>query len=248
MSHSRGETKYLESTRLSKQAIRVGLIDAHPIVRAGLKAVLEKEKGLDLVTESQSLARAITEIQSKKVEVVILGVREPVSQAVFDLKELGTRCPEVAPVVFTSLRSAPCFSRLLMAGARAYLLTEYGRDEVVDAVLSARRGRTIKAPIDLVLGMIRGGAIAGSNGNTEEGVPSFSRLTTREQEILNFMATGVAYRTIAETLFLAESTVKKYAHTVITKLGASNRATAVLNAHRLNLLEEEGSETPPPAP
>ena len=63
-----------------------------------------------------------------------------------------------------------------------------------------------------------------------------ARLTSRERDVLDRMATGARYRIIADELGLAESTVKKYAHSVITKLGAANRSTAVINAHQLNLL------------
>ena len=73
-----------------------------------------------------------------------------------------------------------------------------------------------------------------------------ARLTRRELEILEHMATGVPYRELADELCLAESTIKKYAHSVIGKLGASCRATAVITAYRLNLLDASSEEAQEP--
>ncbi len=221
------------------ETVRIALIDAHPVIRAGLRSVVTQDSELTLVVESESLVDSLDELKAQDVEVVILGVREPVSEAIRDLEELVEHCPRVAPVVFTSLQSAPSLMQLMLAGARAYLLTDYGHEEIVDAVRTARRGKTMKVPMELAIGMFR--RMPGSGGvNDSQGSvrTSFARLTTREREVLNCMAKGELYRTIAERLFLAESTVKKYAHSVITKLGASNRAAAVLNAYHLNLLNE----------
>lgn len=217
--------------------VRIALIETQPIVRAGLRAVMESEKDLELLTECSMVEEALKKIRSLNVEVVILGVRKPVENGIRDLETLREHCPEVAPIVFTSLRSAPCLMQSLVAGARAYLLADYDRDELVDAVRTAQRGKSIKVPCDLFLRVIRG--LPTTNGDSPlEADPAtgMARLTSRERDVLDRMATGARYRIIADELGLAESTVKKYAHSVITKLGAANRSTAVINAHQLNLL------------
>lgn len=226
-------------TETQERTVRVALIDAHPIMRAGLRTVMSTEKGLELIAESSGLDDALNQIASLDIEVVILGMRKPVEQGIRDLQKLREVCPDVATIVFTGLRSAPCLVQALMAGARAYLLLDYDREELVDAVRTAQRGKSVKVPSDLFLRVIRGLPTTADHSPLEmDPGTGLARLTARETEVLKYMATGARYRTIADKLFLAESTVKKYAHSVITKLGAANRSTAVINAHRLNLLTD----------
>lgn len=226
-------------TKAHQRTVRIALVDSHPIMRAGLRAVMSTEEGLELITESSDLDDSLHQIASLDVEVVILGMRKPVEQGIRDLQKLREQCPNVAPIVFTGLKSAPCLVQTLMAGARAYVLSDYGREELVDAVRTAQRGKSVKVPSDLFLRVIRGLPTANENSPLEmNSGAGLARLTARETEVLKYMATGARYRTIADKLFLAESTVKKYAHSVITKLGAANRSTAVINAHRFNLLND----------
>ena len=231
--------------------VRIALIDSQPIVRAGLRAVVEAERDLELLTEFSEVGEALRPISSLGVEVVILGVRKPVENGIRDLQTLRDSCPDVAIIVFTNLRSAPCLVQSLRAGARAYLLADFDQKELVDAVKTAQRGQSIKVPWDLFLRVIKGLPAPNDQHSLEAGAGlSFGavRLTSREKEVLTRMATGARYRSIADELGLAESTVKKYAHHVITKLGATNRSTAVINAHRLNILstpEDEPTQTFP---
>ena len=214
-----GEKQLSTVNGTEEHTVRIALIDAHPIVRAGLSAVLKAEAGLELITESSDLDEAITQIASKEIEVVILGMQKPMEQGIRDLQKLKESCPNVATIVFTGLRSAPCLVEALMAGARAYLLSDYGREELVDAVRTAQRGKSVKVPCDLFLRVIRGLPTTTDESPLEsDAVTGIARLTAREREVLNYMATGARYRTIADQLSLAESTVKKYAHSVITKL------------------------------
>jgi DNA-binding NarL/FixJ family response regulator len=221
--------------------IRVALVDEHPIIRAGLHSVLTVEAGVELLGETSDLEQALEVIEDRDVHVVILGVRDPIGPGLQALRRLKESRPEVAPIVFTDCRTEVFLLEALLAGARGYLMCDDVKDEIVDVVRIAGRGKSTQVPGELLV-QVLSGIPCSSNGHSTHGPlsrPALARLTERELEILNQMATGETYRTIADRLFLAESTVKKYAHSVITKLGASNRSTAVLAAYRLNLLQED---------
>jgi DNA-binding NarL/FixJ family response regulator len=212
-------------------------------VRAGLRSVVVTEDCLELVGESSTLDESLRELRSQ-VDVVLLGIRDLSKTGVGDIEKLNEMCPDAATVVFTTSRNEPYLMQALLAGARGYLLSDSGHQEIVNAVKSANQGKSVQAPACMLLSVLKGLPWSSSNGSASNTMGSTARLTARETEILQEMGTGVTYRTIAEKLFLAESTVKKYAHSVITKLGASNRATAVVTAHRLNLLVDKVEDSP----
>ena len=213
-----------------------------------MKSVVASTDGLELVLESSELDEILDNLEETGVEVVLVGVRGSINKGIRDLQKLRENCPNVDPVVLATPECEPYLKQFLLAGARGYLPVDCGPQELVDAVRGASRGKSAQVPADLLLALLEG---LSSTSNPSDPYSFRSnqtaRLTGREKEVLQEMATGVSYRTISGKLFLAESTIKKYAHSVITKLGASNRSTAVIHAFRLGLLAEEANapvETP----
>lgn len=220
-----------------ERTVRVALVDTHPIIRAGLSTVLTAAKGIELLAECSDLEQACSELKNHDVDVVILGSRNLSKSTLEDLHTLGERLPHAAPVVFTTSQSEKWLLEGLLAGARGYLVSDSTQDDIVDAIRVVGGGKNIQVPANLLLRLLKGLPWTSQDGNTKNPQVGLARMTNRELEVLQEMATGKAYRLIADKLFLAESTVKKYAHSVITKLGASNRSTAVLTAYRFNLLD-----------
>lgn len=219
--------------------VRVALIDSHPIMRAGLRSVLSNESGVKLMTESSRLDDAIGEIVEQRVDVVVIGLRPPRQASLRTIRLLTDVHPEVATVVFSTESEEPLLLEALLAGAKGFLLSDYCRDEIIDAVKVAGRGKNVQVPAEMLVRLLKGLPWLQEPDDSNRQSRFQARLTSREQEILKEMATGAAYKNIADKLSLAESTVKKYAHSVITKLGVSNRSTAVITAFRLKMLEED---------
>lgn len=206
-----------------------------------MKSVVSSSPSLQLVAESIELDAILHDLEALGVEVVLLGVRGSITNGIRDLQNLKERCPGIDPVVMASAESEPYLRQLLLAGARGYLPVDCGRQELVDAVRGASRGKCAQVPAHLVSALLDS-LSAPDSGPASPSFRRTARLTEREHEVLQEMATGDSYRAIADKLFLAESTIKKYAHSVLTKLGASNRSTAVIHAFRLNLIEEPSPE------
>jgi DNA-binding NarL/FixJ family response regulator len=227
-----------------RHIVRVVLADDNHIVRAGLNSVLTTEAGVEILAETSDYEQALEVIEDRDVQVAIFGVRNPIKPGLQALRKVRERRPEVAPIVFTNCRREAFLLEALLAGARGYLMCDDTKDEIVDTVRLAGRGKSTQVPGELLMRALSRIPCSSDGDCTLKPLSrsGFTRLTDRELDILHQMTTGETYRVIADRLFLAESTVKKYAHSVITKLGASNRSTAVLAAYRLNLLDDDKLE------
>ncbi|MGE0491380.1 MAG: response regulator [Vulcanimicrobiota bacterium] len=220
--------------------VRVALIDSHPIVREGLRALLIPEHGLELIAEGSDIADAYAAIDNHGAQVILIDLHPLGARGPAVIRRLREERPKAATVVFTITDNEASLVEALVAGARGYLLKESTGEEITAAVKAAARGRTVQVPRDMLLRVLR--ALPWVQQPPDGPGRNRARLTRRELEILEYMATGVPYRELADQLCLAESTIKKYAHSVIGKLGASCRATAVITAYRLNLLETPDEE------
>ncbi len=215
------------------QRIKVTLIAVRPVIRAGLLSLLTADRGLILEAETESMSAALELKPGKHAQVALIELPLNRGSDLQDLRRLSAGRPDLAPVVFTSSEQATDLLNALAAGARGYVLKSATPEVLANALRAASVGDdALQVPRRLLLTALEGRAPGGTLNLAQRRNP----LTPREGEILDLMATGALYRDIAVELNLAESTIKKYAHSVIGKLGASCRATAVLTAHRMELL------------
>lgn len=224
---------------------RIGLIDSNAIIRSGLRSIIADEQDFRLCAESSNREEALPEMHHLALHVIVLGLNEATEPGLEDIRELREKCSEAAVVVFTKIRSESFLVKTLLAGATTYLVNDSEPREVVLGIRTAFGGQNLHVPQILMLRAleaIQSGSESGSSDGTGH-LLGLARLTERESEVLREMATGAAYKVIAENLFLAESTVKKYAHNVITKLGADNRLSAVVKAHQLNMVRPPENRT-----
>ena len=220
------------------EKIRVALVGVRAIFRSGIRALVESEPTLALTAEADSLDAFIqaTRNDDTATDVVVLAVRPGDGPDLKDIQSLLQYQPNVAPVVFATSNDSPGLQETLLAGARGYLDADSAHEDIVDALRVAGRGKCLQVPARSLLNVIRG---LPYSQNTEGSSPGFARLTARELEILNAMSREESYRGIAAEFGLAPSSVKKYAHSIITKLGATNRSTAVIRAYRNGLLKTD---------
>ena len=235
---------------LKKQSdeCRIGLIGSNAIIRSGLRSIIADEQDFRLCAEWSDQEEALPGMHPLSLHVIVLGLDEATEPGLEDIRELSS---EAAVVVFTHIRSESFLVKTLLAGATTYLASDSEPREVVLGIRTAFGGQSLHVPQILMLRAleaIQAGSESGSSDGTGH-LLGLARLTERESEVLREMATGAAYKVIAENLFLAESTVKKYAHNVITKLGADNRLSAVVKAHQLNMvrLPENRTDFAPPS-
>lgn len=221
----------------SNGPIRVALVDIQTIFRVGFEALLKSEPGLEFLVAEPDVERLLKAVKPEQVDVVVIGIRPRGESSLDDLRRLTEELPQVAPVVFATSDQEPGLRETLLAGGRGYIRGDSEGDEIVETIKVAGRRRCLQVPVEPLLQILKSLPSTVSGDSAKRAANGFARLTLREREILTAMASEETYRHIAGRLQLAPSTVKKYAHTVITKLGATNRSTAVIQAYRNGLLE-----------
>ncbi|GAB3624767.1 response regulator transcription factor [Mariniluteicoccus endophyticus] len=210
-------------------SVRVVLVDDHPVVREGLRTLLDADERLSVVGEAASAHEAEVVVGSltragRTPDVVLMDLQlGDGPSGVEATRSLTSAHPDVRVVVLTTFDSEADIFGALDAGATGYLLKDAPTSDLVSAVLDAARGRTALSPeVSLrVVDRLRHG-----DGG----------LTARESEILQLLATGLSNREIARSLFLSESTVKGHLVGLYDKLGVDNRTAATAEAKRRRLI------------
>ncbi|MDV9197607.1 response regulator transcription factor [Streptomyces sp. Wh19] len=199
--------------------IRLLLADDHPVVRAGLRAVLDSEPGFRVVAEAATAERAVSLAATGEFDVVLMDLQFGAGMHGSQATAAITAQPGAPRVlILTTYDSDADILAAVEAGAAGYLLKDAPRDELFTAVRAAADGRTVLSPAvaSRLISRVRTPAAAGSEA-----------LSGREREVLELVAKGTSNREIAAELFISEATVKTHLTHVFAKLGAKDRAAAV---------------------
>lgn len=215
---------------------RVVVVDDQALVRSGIRMLLELA-GFEVVGEADDGKSAVETIVALSPDVVLMDLRMPEYDGIWALDTLS-RMPDtdVPVLVLTTFDDDELVLRALRAGARGYMLKDVTLDQLTQAVESLAAGGTLIAPsiTDRLLRAVTSVPTV-SDGVESPRLPS-TPLTTRELEVLRLMAEGYSNRQIAETIHLAEGTVKNHVSAILTKLDSTDRTKAVLRALREGVL------------
>jgi DNA-binding NarL/FixJ family response regulator len=212
---------------MSTSPIRVFLLDDHEVVRRGIADLLGDEPDIEIVGESGSAAEAIRRIPALRPNVAILDGRLPDGSGIDVCREVRSRFPEINALILTSYDDEDALFAAIMAGAAGYVLKQIRGRDLVAAVRSVAAGQSLLDPAvtTRVLERVRRGPAV------EEGPAGLSE---RERQVLEHIAQGLTNRQIAESLGLAEKTVKNYVSAVLNKLGLERRVQAAVYATELH--------------
>jgi two-component system, NarL family, response regulator DevR len=207
--------------------LRIFLLDDHEVVRAGLRTLLETHEGFEVVGEASTAVEALSRIPPTRPDVAILDVRLPDGSGVEVCREIRSKHPEIACLMLTSYADDEALFASIMAGAAGYVLKQVGGNDLVESIRRAGSGESLLDPAltQRVLDRMKAGP-------SED--PLLATLTTQERRILELIADGLTNRQIAETMFLAEKTVKNYVSNLLSKLGMERRTQAATFAARLD--------------
>jgi len=208
-------------------AIRVLLADDHPVVREGLRGMLDAEPDIEVVGEAASGPEAVALAQRLRPDVILMDLRMPGGDGVE-----ATRLLAGTPVVvLTTYDSDADILRAVEAGAAGYLLKDTPRAVLADSVRAAARGETVLAAAvaGRLLGRMRTAAAAPAE-----------QLSARETEVLALVARGLTNAEIGRRLYLSEATVKTHLLRASAKLGVSGRTAAVTKAIEIGALPSTG--------
>jgi len=203
---------------------RVLIVDDHPVVRSGLRALLDGADGVQVVGAAASGEEALEAVERTHPDVVLCDLRLGQGlDGVGVTSALRARPDGPAVLILTTYDNDSDIARAVLAGAAGYLLKDAEPEDIVAGIADAAQGR-------LVLSRDLEGRVV---ERMTQGVPT---LSARELDVLRLVAEGVTNRGIAKRLFISEGTVKTHLVHAFAKLGAESRTAAVAAARRHGLL------------
>jgi len=217
---------------VSRDPVRVMIVDDHPVFRDGLRQCLEARKEIRVVAAIGGGAEVWEAIRAHGLpQVVLMDVEMPGQTGIELTKELHEKHPDVRVVMLTAFSDSERVFSALKAGAVGYLLKNVSPEEIRSTVQHVAAGEP------MLSGEIAGRVLLEFEREREEEHyrEQLAGLTPREEEILKLLATGDSNREIAKRLFISEQTVKNHVASIFRKLQVNDRTKAALLAVRLGL-------------
>jgi DNA-binding NarL/FixJ family response regulator len=207
--------------------ISVLIVDDHPVVRRGLRVLLEVQDGIEVVGEAGDGATALALAAEHAPDVILLDLKLPGMDGIAVLGELRARASAARVLVLTSATEPASASLAVRSGAAGMLYKDVDPDALVRAIRSVHDGHLLLAPE-------AAGSLVRSAGSWGPGTPGsgLDALTSREREVLAELTKGRSNREIARALGVSEKTVKAHVSAVLAKLGVQDRTQAALLAVR----------------
>ena len=204
--------------------IRVALVDDHALIRDGIRRNLERDPEIEIVAEAGSASEARAIIAYKRPDVVVLDIKLGDGNGIDLCREIKARQPAPAVVILTMYGEAARVDAAKGAGASAFVGKDAPASELAAVVHAVAEGAE----------RFPDGATGKAGARTH--------LTTREQEVLDLLAVGLGVAQISRRLFISESTTKTHVAKIYAKLGATNRAQALVTAVKEGLVVAEGAD------
>ncbi|MFE6967467.1 response regulator [Agromyces sp. NPDC057679] len=219
-------------------AIRVLLVDDHPVYRDGLAVLLRSIDGLDVVGTAADGLEAVAAAEALAPDVIVMDVQMPRLDGIEATRRIAARHPDVGIIVLTMSEADETVFDAMRAGARGYLLKGSGQDDISRAIRAVAGG-------DAIFGPRIAARVAEFFARPPAAADSvaFPELTGREREILELVAAGRSNGDIAEHLFLSPKTVRNNVSNIFAKLQVSGRAEAVIAARDAGLGRGSGGTT-----
>jgi two-component system NarL family response regulator len=201
--------------------LRILIADDHPVVREGLMALISRSPGMTIVAEANNGREAVEQFLLHSPDLALLDLRMPEMDGVDAITAIRQLQPAARLILLTTFDDDEDIFRGFRAGAKAFLLKDAPRNELLECLRAVHSGQTIIPPAIAAKLACRLSALA---------------LTSRELEVLHLIAEGTGNKEIAATLFIAEGTVKTHVNAVLRKLDAIDRTQAVTTALKRGIL------------
>lgn len=208
--------------------VRVLLVDDDDLMRAGLRAVLSSDDGIDVVGEAGSGRAAVSSARTLRPDLVLMDVRMPDLDGIAATREIVSGCLETKVVILTTFEQDDYIFGALSAGASGFLLKRTRPEELLAAVHTVAAGDSLLSPSVTRTVIER---MAHQPTPDLGGGERLDELTPREREVLGLIARGFSNAEIAGELVIEESTVKTHVKRVLMKLRLRDRIQAVIYAY-----------------
>jgi two-component system NarL family response regulator len=202
--------------------IKVLIADDHTVVRDGLVAMIGKWTDMEVVAEARDGREAVDLWEKHRPDVSLVDLRMPTLDGVGAINEIRRQDASARVIVLTTFDGDEDIYRGISAGAKAYLLKDAPRDDILDCIRKVHAGKTVLPPL-----------IAAKLAERVSGV----ELTERELVVLRDLATGKSNKEIGRNLFITETTVKAHLKSIFTKLNVLSRTEAIAAASRRGMVQ-----------
>ena len=219
---------------MEKKAIRVLVVDDHPVVIGGIRALLAEDQDIEIVGEAYNGAMAIDEYRKLEPDLILMDLILPEMDGIKAIRLITEEYPEARILVMTSFITDDKVIPAIKAGAMGYMLKDSEPEDLIKAIHDVYRGKASLHP------NIARKVLDELCGPTQEKTVQ-QLLTERETQVLQLLAKGCNNKEIAEKLFIGETTVRTFVSRILKKLHLDNRVQATLYALRegLTSLEED---------
>lgn len=212
--------------------INVLIVDDQPLVRMGLRALVDSEPGMQVVGEAEDGKQALRNVHEKHPNVVLMDIRMPETDGLSALREITTdpELSDVHVVMLTTFELDEYVFAALQAGASGFIVKDAEPDEIIRAISAASSGESLLSPTVTrrVISQFSAGRIAST---TKSEHPQLTDLTDREREVLELVAQGLNNDELAQKLFISKATARTHVSRILLKLGARDRAQLVVIAY-----------------
>ncbi|WP_100374062.1 response regulator [Bacillus sp. FJAT-45037] len=218
--------------------IRIVLIDDHQLFREGVKRILALEPGFEIVADGEDGSEAMGLVEEHNPDVILMDINMPKVNGVEATKELIAKYPNVRVLILSIHDDETYVTHVLKTGASGYLLKEMDANSLIEAVKVVASGGSYIHP-KVTHNLIKEYRRLATEDDKHEDSIGFREvefrkplhiLTRRECEVLQLMTDGQSNRTIGESLFISEKTVKNHVSNILQKMSVNDRTQAVVEA------------------
>jgi DNA-binding NarL/FixJ family response regulator len=208
-------------------SLSILLVDDHEVVRVGVRALIDRQPGMEVVGEAGTVREAVRQVEQLAPDVVVLDIRLPGGSGLDACRQIKALRPETRIIILTSYPDDEILFDAIACGADGYVLKQIGSDDLLQALERVGRGESLLDPslTNQVFAKMR-------QVRRQERAHAFDDLSGQEMQILARVAEGETNREIGAALQLSEKTVRNYLSVILAKLGLTSRAQAAAYAAR----------------
>lgn len=222
------------SCQNGEMSVRVFLLDDHELVREGIRTLLESDAEIEVVGEAATATEALTRIPLAQPDVAILDVRLEEGNGIEVCREVRSAVPGMACLILTSFADDEALYASVMAGASGFILKQIKARDLIEDVKKVANGASLMDPRAVA-------NVVERIANPPAGDPVLESLSPQERRVLDLIAEGQTNKQIAESMFLAEHTVKNYITGLLRKLKMASRTEAAIYATKLKTDKPAGA-------
>lgn len=215
--------------------VRVLIVDDHRLMAEGLRAAMETEPDIDVVGLANTVPRALQMVEETTPDVVLMDLHLPTGDGIDASTAIKAARPDTRVVILTGDDDERSIARAVTAGCDGFLTKTTSIEGLVEGVRRAGSGETVFAP-DALAKVVR-------HLSHRDDAPSELRLSVRELEVLELLATGASTEHMATALFVSVHTIRSHVRHILEKLGAHSKLEAVAIALREGLVQPGGQPT-----